>query len=499
MFETAELNRKLSKDEYKRRSEAMRTRLLQLQHRLVGEPAFSVVVVIGGVDGAGKGDVLNLLFEWMDARHLLTHAFGAPTESERERPPYWRYWMALPPKGKVAVFLGSWYTDPIVRRVLGTSTDAELDSCMQRATDFERGLAQNGTLVVKFWIHVSKDAQKKRFKKLSKSKRSSWRVTKEDWKHHKHYDEFRSVCERAIRHTSTGLAPWTIVEGSDAGFRNVTIAEHLAERIEARLAAAPAPIEAKPASVDQPDPDTILDTLDLTLKLGRKEYSNREEELQARLNALSREIAKRNLGLTLVFEGWDAAGKGGAIRRITRALDARQYSVISIAAPTDEEKAHHYLWRFWRHLPRRGHTTIYDRSWYGRVLVERIEGFASADAWSRSYKEINDFEEQLVEHGIIVAKYWLHISREEQLARFEARQREAWKHHKLGPEDFRNREKWNAYEGAAAEMIERTSTEFAPWVLIEAEDKRYARVKVLEQCCKRIEAVLESDRGRARK
>lgn len=490
MFETAELHRKLSKEEYVRRSEAVRTRLLQLQHRLVDHPEFSVVVVIGGVEGAGKGDVLNLLFEWMDARHLLTHAFGPPTEAEAERPRYWRYWMALPPKGKVSVFLGSWYTEPIVRRVLGTSTDAELDFSMQRAADFERGLAQDGTLVVKFWIHISKAEQKRRFKKLAKSKRNGWRVTKEDWKRHEHYDEFRSVCERAIRHTSTGLAPWTIVEGTDAAYRNVAIAEHLAERIEARLDAAEQPVTATPASADEPDPDTILDTLDLSLKLGRKEYARQVEELQARLNGLSRKIAKKKLGLSLVFEGWDAAGKGGAIRRITRALDARHYRVISVAAPTDEEKAHHYMWRFWRHLPRRGHTTIYDRSWYGRVLVERIEGFATQDEWTRSYKEINDFEEQLVEHGIIVVKYWLHISREEQLARFESRQREAWKHYKLGPEDFRNREKWNAYEGAAGEMIERTSTEFAPWVLVEAEDKRYARVKVLEQCCQRIEAVL---------
>ncbi|MEZ4225174.1 MAG: polyphosphate:AMP phosphotransferase [Polyangiaceae bacterium] len=490
MFETAELGRKLSKSEYAARGEAVRTRLLQLQHQLVDRPDFSVVVLIGGVEGAGKGELLNLLFEWMDARHLITRAFGPPSEEERERPPYWRYWMALPPKGKIAVFLGSWYTDPILKRVLQSTTDAELDFAMQRASDFERALAQNGTLLVKLWIHISEDEQKKRFKRLAKNKQTRWRVSKEDWRRHSHYRQFRSVCERAIRHTSTGFSPWTIIEGTDPQHRNIAVAEHLADSIEQHFARPVSDERAVAASADLPDPDTILDRVDLKAKLDAKEYESRLLAAQARLNALSRKLEKKRRGLTLVFEGWDAAGKGGAIRRITRSLDARHYQVISIAAPTDEERAHHYLWRFWRHLPRLGRATIYDRSWYGRVLVERVEGFATPSAWGRSFKEINDFEEQLVEHGIVVVKYWLHISRDEQLARFQAREREPWKHYKLGPEDFRNREKWNAYETAAAEMVERTSTEYAPWVLVAAEDKRFARVQVLEACCDRIEAGL---------
>ncbi len=490
MFETAELSRSLDKKEYDALSETLRTRLLELQHRLVAEPKFSVVILIGGVEGAGKGDLLNLLFEWMDARHLLTRAFGPPTEEERERPEYWRYWMALPPKGKIAVYLGSWYTAPIVSRVIGDSTDAELDTAMQRAADFERALAQDGTLIIKLWLHISKKQQKKRFKELSKSKRTRWRVTKDDWKKHSHYDEFRTVCERAIRHTSTGVCPWTVIEGTDPRYRNATATQHIVDRLTERLEGSEPVLPGQPMAVDLPDPETILDTLDLSKKLDSESYEDRLEQLQARMNALSRKISKKKRGLTLVFEGWDAGGKGGAIRRITRALDARQYRVISVAAPTDEELAHHYLWRFWRHLPRRGHVTIYDRSWYGRVLVERVEGFAAEEEWRRAYKEIDDFEEQLVQHGIIVVKYWLHISREEQLARFQAREREPWKHHKIGPEDFRNREKWNAYEAAANEMVERTSTEFSPWVLVEAEDKRYARIKVLETCCERIEKAI---------
>ncbi|MCA9592164.1 MAG: polyphosphate:AMP phosphotransferase [Myxococcales bacterium] len=490
MFETAELSRTLDKKEYERLSETLRTRLLELQHRLVQDPKFSVVILIGGVEGAGKGELLNLLFEWMDARHLATRAFGLPTEEEAERPEYWRYWMALPPKGQVAVYLGSWYTAPIVSRVMGDSTDAELDSAMQRAADFERSLANDGTLIIKLWLHISEKEQKRRFKELSKSKRTAWRVTKDDWKKHSHYDEFRKVCERAIRHTSTGQCPWTVIEGTDARYRNATAAQHIVDRLTERLDAPAVEGVRQAADPNMPDPETVLDTLDLEQKLDPATYEERLEELQARMNALSRKLRKKKRSLTLVFEGWDAGGKGGAIRRITRALDARQYRVISVAAPTDEERAHHYLWRFWRHIPRRGQVTIYDRSWYGRVLVERIEGFATESEWKRAYKEIDDFEEQLVDHGIIVVKYWLHISRDEQLARFEAREREAWKHHKIGPEDFRNREKWNAYEAAANEMIERTSTEFSPWVLVEAEDKRFARIKVLETCCESIEKAL---------
>ena len=194
--------------------------------------------------------------------------------------------------------------------------------------------------------------------------------------------------------------------------------------------------------------------------------------------------------MILALEGWDAAGKGGAIRRVTHALDARMYRVIPIAAPTDEERAHHYLWRFWRHLPRLGRITIYDRTWYGRVLVERAEGFASEAEWMRAYKEINEFEEQLTEHGIVLVKYWLHISADEQLERFKERETAPWKQYKITPEDYRNREKMNLYEQAASDMIARTSTEFSPWTLVEANDKRYARIKVLRTLCDRLDAAL---------
>jgi polyphosphate:AMP phosphotransferase len=489
MFETAELGRSVQKSAYKEQVAQLRTELLALQYQLA-EADFPVVVMVNGVDGAGKGEVINLLNEWMDARLIDTVAMER-TEEGSHRPPYWPYWMALPPRGRTAVFTGAWYTEPIIRRAYGKTTDHDLDAALVRVNAFEKTLADGGALIVKIWLHISKDQQKKRFKKLEKNPETRWRVTKRDWRHAKIYDRFRRVCERTIRETSTGDAPWFVVESADARYRNVTVATKIAESLRRRLAEQRAPHEAQPQP-DTGDPDTILDTIDTTQRIEKSDYRLQLERLQHRLNELARRARKRNTGVILVFEGADAAGKGGAIRRLTAALDVRQCNVIQIAAPTDEEKAHHYMWRFWRHLPRLGRITIYDRSWYGRVLVERVEGFAPQRDWMRAYKEINDFEEQLVEPGIVLCKFWLHITPDEQLQRFEARERTPYKQYKITEEDYRNRGKANQYEAAANEMIERTSTEYAPWTLVSSEDKRHGRIKVLQTLCDRLQMTFDS-------
>jgi polyphosphate:AMP phosphotransferase len=488
MFETAELGRLVSKEDYDSQIPALRTTLLALQ-RDQSQAKLSVVILVHGVDGAGKGDVINLLNEWMDTRSLRTVAFDEPVEEERHRPPYWRYWMALPPRGQAGIHVGAWYIDPIDQRFRGKMSDAELDAALARINAFEKSLTEDGTVVVKLWLHLSKKEQRRRFNKLEKNPDTRWRVTKKDWKHAKRYDEFRSVCEHVLRETSTGDAPWFVVEATDPRYRNVTVAQHLIDSIRRRL---DAPKDQSPAEPMAPmdNPHTILDTLDLSNKVPKEDYRGKLERLQSRLNELSLRAWSKEVGATLVFEGSDAAGKGGVIRRLTPALDARQFRVIQVAAPTDEEKAHHYLWRFWRHLPRLGRFTIYDRSWYGRVLVERVEGFATKQAWMRAYKEINDFEKHLIEHGIVLVKFWLQISPEEQLRRFEARERTPWKQYKITAEDYRNREKTHQYEAAANEMIERTSTEYAPWTLVEAEDKPYARIKALQTVCDRLEGAM---------
>lgn len=328
---------------------------------------------------------------------------------------------------------------------------------------------------------------------LTKDEKTRWRVTKTDWKHFKMYDTFRHVSERAIRATSTGEAPWTIVEGGDERYRSITVGEHILEQIAKRLAAegrGAQKSEAKKEKMKRSDGVSLLNTLELSQSISEEKYKTDLEKYQGRLNLLHRKFKARNRSAILVFEGWDAAGKGGIIRRITGAIDARDYQIIPIAAPTEEERAQHYLWRFWRHLPRAGRITVFDRSWYGRVLVERVEGFAREDEWKRAFAEIVSFEEQLHHHGIVVLKFWVHIDKDEQERRFNLRQSTNYKHYKITEEDFRNREKWDDYEIAADEMIERTGTDFAPWHLIEANDKKFARIKALRIICKALKAAL---------
>ncbi|MBD2189424.1 polyphosphate:AMP phosphotransferase [Pseudanabaena mucicola] len=490
MFESAEIGHKISKSEYEAQESTLRIQLLEIQEELKNA-SFPVIILIGGVDGAGKGETVNLLHEWIDPRHLETHAFGAASDEERERPEAWRFWRVLPPKGKIGILFGSWYTHPIIDRVYGKTKIADLDVALMRINSFEKELVDDGALIIKFWFHLSKQAQSDRLKALMKNPETRWRVTDVDWQHFKLYDKFRRTSEHAIRTTSTGEAPWIIVEGSDKRYRSITVGKHILNLISKRLATdntQETKISPPPTLIE--NPYTILDTLDLEQSLSEEEYKRLLEKYQGRLNLLFRQAKSIGKSIILVFEGWDAAGKGGIIRRITSALDARDYQVIPIAAPTDEERSHHYLWRFWRHLPRAGRVTIFDRSWYGRVLVERVEGFASEPEWMRAYNEIVNFEQQLQDHGTLVLKFWVHIDPDEQLRRFQLRQETPYKHYKITDEDFRNRAKWNDYELAANEMIERTSTEFAPWYMVEANDKKFARIKVVKTLCDRLKKSL---------
>ncbi len=496
MFEVAELGHKISKQEYEAQVVELRSALLAAQEKLK-DADFPVIVLVSGVDGAGKGHTVNLMNEWMDPRYLSTFAFGKMSDEERERPEYWRFWRALPPKGHIGLYVGSWYSHPIAMRVQERYNDAELDGHLLRIRTFEKELVDDGALIIKFWLHLSKEAQKKRLRSLEKNPETAWRVTEQDHRHLKLYDAFRSIAERTLRDTSTGEAPWVIVEGTDPRYRGVTVGRYILDRISERLerhgsnlSCPPDVSETKLPVVTRPL--TLLSHLDLSQSLTKQSYKAQLEKYQGRLFHLARAAHERKLSSVLVLEGWDAGGKGGLIRRIIPAMDARNYQIIPVAAPTDEERAHHYLWRFWRHIPRAGQVTIYDRSWYGRVLVERIEGFASHDEWMRAYAEINDFEEQLSEHGAIMLKYWVHIDKDEQLRRFKEREKIPFKQYKITEEDYRNRERWDEYEHAVNDMVERTSTEYAPWTLIEGNDKKFARIKALKTFCERLEQALDS-------
>jgi polyphosphate:AMP phosphotransferase len=492
MFESAELGHQVEKKDYEKEEPKLRSALLAAQMQVLERAEFPIVLLSGGVDGGGKGEVVNLLLDWMDPRHIQVHAMGAPTDEELMRPPMWRFWRALPPKGKTGVFFGSWYTAPIIDRVYGRTRGAELTRALGEISRFERMLVDEGALVVKFWMHLSKKAQRKRFRELEKDPRTAWRVTEEDWNNQNHYDRFREISERALRDTSTAEAPWNVVEATDRRYRNLTVGRTLLEAIGKRLERKRAtPVRAAPPPPPPIDSRNVLRDLDLTQSLTDEQYAKRLPKQQGRINGLSRLKKFRDKhACVLVFEGNDAAGKGGTIRRVTSALDARRYSVVPIAAPTEEERAQPYLWRFWRHIPRAGHFTIFDRSWYGRVLVERVEGFAAEPDWIRAYREIVDFEDALARAGIVVVKFWLAISSHEQLTRFRLREKTPFKRFKITEEDWRNREKWGDYERAVCDMVDRTSTDVAPWHLIEANDKRWARVKVAECLAEAIEKAL---------
>jgi polyphosphate:AMP phosphotransferase len=498
MFEAAEVGRRLSKSDYKAQVPRLRSELLDAQQQLRKAP-FPVIVLFAGVDTAGKGETVNLLNEWMDPRWIVTRGYTDPSSDERERPRLWRYWRDLPPRGRIALFLSAWYSSPIRDRVARRISPAEFDALLDQVSGFERTLADDGAVILKFWMHLSKAAQKKRLASFEKDPLQRWRVTKEQWRHWRMFDRFVAAADRAIRHTSTDQAPWHIVEGEDEHYRTIVVGAELRDAIRRGLERAHEsrkPLRAttktrrgRPASAIErvARQFNVLDNLDLSRQLSDKRFKTRLAEEQSRLNLLQRRARQQGISTVVVFEGWDASGKGGAIRRVTAALDARDYDVIPVAVPTQEERAHHYLWRFWNHLSRAGRMTIFDRGWYGRVLVERVEGFANESEYTRAYNEINRFEEQLVVHGILVVKFWLHISKDEQLRRFRDRSRTSYKKWKIGGEDWRNRSRWADYTIAVNDMVARTSTRIAPWTLIEGNDKNFARVKVLTTLAHRLE------------
>jgi polyphosphate:AMP phosphotransferase len=510
MFETAELGRKVFKKAFDKAVPELRVQLLELQQAL-RKADFPVIVLFSGVDGAGKGATVNLLNEWMDPRWIETYAYLKPSDEEQERPEFWRYWRDLPERGQFGLFLSAWYSPPFLDRVHDRITDADFDRRLDRIIAFERVLADDGALILKFWMHLGKAAQKRRLKALEKDPLRSWRVTETDWEHWRKYDRFVMAAEHTIRRTSFARAPWKIVEGLDPRYRSLTVATIIRDAVSDRLDGGVRTATAVDMEIGEQPPEAAVDTaiaslapsldrtvlteLDMDQFLSKGDYRRELPKEQGRLNALFRRARERGISVVAVFEGWDAGGKGGSIRRLTQALDARDSRVIAIAAPTDEERAHNYLWRFWRHIGRAGRVTIFDRSWYGRVLVERVEGFAAEPEWRRAYTEINEFERQLTEFGIVLVKFWLHITAEEQLRRFEERREIAYKRWKLTDEDWRNREEWELYERAVQEMVERTSTMDAPWTLVEGNCKRFARLKVLRTASDALEAALPKEKS----
>ena len=364
-------------------------------------------------------------------------------------------------------------------------------------------LSEGGTAILKFFLYITQKEQKKRFERLRDSKETAWRVSKGDLKRNKHYKKYLQMNEEMLQKTDTDYAPWNIIEAMDREFATVKIitveVECLKEALDNKKTADQMPdkdagltetasVNGKPAAILK---SSMLSQVDLSLSYSKEEYKEKLDALQKKIGLLHSALYKKRIPVVLAFEGWDAGGKGGAIKRLTSHMDPRGYMVNPTAAPNDIENAHHYLWRFWQSVPKAGHIAIYDRTWYGRVMVERIEGFCTTEEWQRAYKEINQFEENLYNAGAIVLKFWMHIDKDEQERRFKERQGNPAKQWKITEEDWRNREKWDLYEKAVDEMLIRTSTTYAPWIIVEGNDKYYARVKVLKEVVDALEKRLK--------
>lgn len=492
MLEKIDLSKTMGKKEFKQMMEPLALKLGSLQ-RECRELKIPVIIVFEGFGAAGKGTLINQLIQPLDPRGFNVYAINGESDEEQLRPFLWRFWTKTPENGRIAIFDRSWYRRVLIDQFDGITTKKQLYYAYNEIVSFEQQLADGGNVIIKFFLDITKKEQEKRFDKMLKSKETAWKVSKGDLKRNKHFEEYKTLNEDMLQKTDTDFAPWTIVEAMDREYACVKILNAVTDRLEKHIENVKAKREnaSKKESneniseesvmpVKQIYKSSVLSSVDLTLTYTKQEYKEKLEELQKRLTFLHSELYRRRIPVILGFEGWDAGGKGGAIKRVTECLDPRGYAVNPTAAPNDIEKAHHYLWRFLQTLPKDGHIALYDRTWYGRVMVERVEGFCSTEEWKRAYKEINDMEAAFANHGAVVLKFWMQIDKDEQERRFKERMATPEKQWKITDEDWRNREKWDEYENAVDEMLIRTSTTYAPWIIVEGNCKYYARIKVLE-------------------
>lgn len=501
MLEKIDLSKSVDKEIYKKvmKEESEKLGLLQRECKAAGIP---VIIVMEGLGAAGKGVQINRLIQSLDPRGFSVYASGKQSEEESLRPFLWTFWTKTPEKGRIAIFDRSWYRRVLTERFDKVIPEENVPEAFRDILSFEKQLSDDGTVIIKMFLYIDKDEQKRRFKKLETSKETSWRVTEADWKRNKEYDAYLQMNEEMLEKTDREYAPWTIIEATDKDYAAMKILAEVSGRLEYELNKRRIQKDEElPQETVRPDErfkSGVLSGVDLSKTLSREEYKEKLDALQKKLEFLHSEIYRLRIPVVLGFEGWDAAGKGGAIRRLTSHLDPRGYQVNPTASPNDIEKVHHYLWRFWNNMPKAGHVAIFDRTWYGRVMVERIEGFCTEAEWKRAYQEINEMEAHMANYGAVVLKFWLHIDKDEQERRFKERTENPAKQWKITDEDWRNRAKWDLYEEAVNEMLVRTSTTYAPWIVVEGNSKYYARVKVVETVVDALEARIKEVR-RARK
>lgn len=469
----------LSGDEFDELELPLRMDLLAAQQSLAAANR-ATILIIAGVDGAGKGALAQRLCEWMDPRGIETNTFWERSDEEDSRPYFWRFWRRLPPRGEIGIFLGSWYTRLGRKAMSGELTDGEFAEGCQRIWEFERMLAEDGAIIIKLWLQVGRDARRQQLQERA-GKQQNPRVTDRPYELQGDYDLSQNIASEMIQRTNSLYASWHLLDAEDKRYRDITAGRVVAGAMQRHeLSVVGNQID---HAVEKPSTPSSLADVDLSRVLAKDDYKDQLSKWQRRLQDLAWQRYREGRSLIAVFEGWDAAGKGSSLRRVTNAVDPRLYHLARYAAPSDEELKYHYLWRFWRHIQRDGRFTLFDRSWYGRVLVERVEGFAAENEWQRAYYEIAEFERQLLDNESTLCKFWIHISKDEQLKRFQERESTPHKRYKITQEDWRNREKWSDYETAVNDMLAATSTRAAPWTLIAGNDKRYARIQILKTLC----------------
>ena len=478
------------KDELKERLSKSKNRLYDLQMK-IKERKLPVLILFEGWSAAGKGSMIGKIIKNIDPRFFKVATMSAPTEEETRRPFLYRYMKEIPEEGKFT-FLDSGWMEQTAKDVLkGVLSGEDYEKRIESIKRFERQLTDNGYLVLKFFMEIDKEEQKTRMQKLLDKTDTSWRVTGFDKWQNEHYKKCEKVFDRYLKDTNLPTSPWYIIDAGNKKWAELQVLETLVSNIDTALQnqkhSVPIPQNVFPL-VKMPK----LSEVDLSDKfIDEKEYQQKLKVLQSRLGELHNRLYRKRVPVIITYEGWDAAGKGGNIKRVTGALDPRGYEVHPIASPEPHEKARHYLWRFWTRLPKNGHIAIFDRTWYGRVMVERLEGFCSENDWKRAYNEMNEFEKELHDWGAVIIKFWVQIDKDTQLERFTERQNNPEKQWKITDEDWRNREKWDQYEMAVDEMLKKTSTTYAPWHILESVDKKYARIKALKIIIKELEKVLD--------
>ncbi len=482
---------KPSEEEMQKRLAAVLEKLAVQQVQLK-EKKLPVVVLVEGWGTSGKGSLIGQMIKDIDPRLFRVASMAEPTEEESRKPFLCRYFSKIPEAGQMVFLDSGWMSEVVKQRLYGKIDEETYIRRIESIRRFERQLTDNGYLVLKFFLHVSKKEQEKRIEKLLSHKDTKWRVSKNDQWQNAHYEKCLDVFEHFLRETNMPGAPWYIIDTKSRTWAKLQALETLTQGIgiafENRALSVPLMQNVFPL-VQMPLLSEV--TLDESKSMGLEEYKSELKRLQQRLGELHNRLYRKKVPVIIAYEGWDAAGKGGNIKRLTAALDPRGYEVQPIASPQPYEKARHYLWRFWTRLPKTGHIAIFDRTWYGRVMVERLEGFCSTNDWMRAYNEINEFEKELYDWGAVIIKFWVQIDKDTQLERFTDRQNSPQKSWKITEEDWRNREKWDLYEAAVNEMFQKTSTEFAPWHILESVDKKYARIKAMKIVVDELERVLD--------